>query len=75
MTTTPKLTTVTTDYTVLENDSVVVCNPTSEITVTLPSPAGIVGRTYTIKNDSDFTITIATAAVSAPVITDQGSVT
>jgi hypothetical protein len=53
--------------------SVVLANSASNLTVTLPSAAGITGRSYTIKNISTGKVTVA--AVSSQVIDDVANYT
>lgn len=52
--------TVTAAYTITANDSTILVNSTSAITITLP--AGVSGRIYTIKNISSGAVTIATTS-------------
>ena len=49
-------------YTLLATDSVVIGTPAGATAYTLPTPVGITGRQYTIKNLSTFTITVTPAA-------------
>jgi hypothetical protein len=50
-------------YTITSEDSIIVVTGiTSGITITLPSPVGITGRQYTIKNMNNNDVTVATAA-------------
>ena len=52
--------TITANATLDESDNIVLCNNTTDITVTLPAASGIAGRTYYIKkiNSSTNTVTI-----------------
>ena len=52
--------TITANTTLDESDNIVLCNNTTDITVTLPAASGIAGRTYYIKkiNSSTNTVTI-----------------
>lgn len=50
--------TITTNYTVSADDDVILCNPTSNITLTLPALSGVDGQTFTIKNKSAYQITV-----------------
>ncbi len=65
------VTTVTAAYTILATDSTILANPGAAITVTLPTPVGITGRTYSVKNLSAFTVTVATAAGTIDGATTQ----
>jgi hypothetical protein len=56
----------TTTYPITTSDETIFCDPTTGgagFTVTLPTPVGIAGQTFTIKHMSaTFTVTVATAA-------------
>ncbi len=52
------ITTVTTTYTVLSTDDIVICNSTTSFVATLPTAVGITGKEYDIKNINTGLITL-----------------
>jgi hypothetical protein len=52
------VTTVTSDYTVLANDSLLIGNSTFNVTLTLPPAASVIGKSYDVKNINTGRITI-----------------
>jgi parallel beta-helix repeat protein len=59
-------TTTTTSYTVVANDDLIFCNQSAAITVTLPNPSGMAGRTLTIQDKSG-------TAVANPITINSAS--
>ncbi|KAB1228610.1 hypothetical protein [Chryseobacterium viscerum] len=55
-----KVTKITTNTTLTINHSLIICIPTTDITITLPTAIGISGRTYVIKNTTLKKVSIQT---------------